>query len=270
LILIHHNPVLGAHVARFRANLGKPQDKAGQAAIEIAAGHRGEPIIPDTFVDYDAHPREYELSLAQTILKVHTRVSDIYNDPMIQAQEQIRLTIEAVRERQEWEMLNNREFGLLHNTDFKQRIHPRSGPPTPDDMDDLISRRRKTRLILAHPRTIAAFSRECSKRGVYPTEVAVEGRHVIAWRGIPLLPSDKLPISDAGTSSILAMRLGEKDQGVIGLHQTGLPGEVEPSLSVRQMTIGTNAITQYLVTAYFSAVVMVPDAIGMLEDVQIT
>jgi hypothetical protein len=257
--LIRHNPGLAA-----------PQDKAGQAAIEMAAGHDGEPVLPTTFVDYDPAPREYELSLAQTILKVHTRVSDIYNDPMIQLQEQTRLTIEAVRERQEWEMLNNREFGLLHNVDFKQRIHPRSGPPTPDDMDELISRRRKTRLILAHPRVIAAFSRECSDRGVYPTEVAVEGRHVIAWRGIPILPSDKIPITDAGTSSILAMRLGEKDQGVIGLHQTGIPNEVEPSLSVRPMTIGTNAITQYLVTAYFSAVVMIPDALGMLEDVQIT
>ncbi|HET9622632.1 MAG TPA: family 2B encapsulin nanocompartment shell protein, partial [Kofleriaceae bacterium] len=255
--LIQHNPALAAHVERFKANLGKPQDKAGQAAIEIAAGHKGEPIIPDTFVDYDPHPREYELSLAQTILKVHTRVSDIYNDPMIQVQEQLRLTIAAVRERQEWEMLNNREFGLLHNADFKQRIHPRSGPPTPDDLDELISRRRKTQLILAHPRAISAFSRECSKRGIYPTEVAIEGRHVMAWRGIPILPSDKLPISDTGTSSILAMRLGEKDQGVIGLHQTGLPGEVEPSLSVRQMTIGSNAITQYLVTAYFSAAVMI-------------
>lgn len=269
--LIGHNPSLAAHIEGFKARLAKPQDKAGQAAIEIAAGHKGEPIIPDTFVDYDPAPREYELSLAQTVLKVHTRVSDLFNDPMIQYQEQLRLTIEAVRERQEWEMLNNREFGLLHNTDFKQRIHPRSGPPTPDDMDELVSRRRKTRLILAHPKVIAAFSRECSKRGVYPTEVAVEGRHVIAWRGIPILPTDKIPVSDAGTSSILAMRLGDqKDQGVVGLHQTGLPGEVEPGLSVRPMTIGTNAISQHLVTAYFSAAVMVPDALGMLEDVQIS
>ena len=268
--LIGHNPSLAAHVAGFQQRLAAPQYKAGQAAIEIAAGHHGEPALPHTFVDYDPAPREYELSLAQTILKVHTRVSDVYNDPMIQLHEQLRLTIEALRERQEWEMFNNRSFGLLHNADFKQRIFPRSGPPTPLDLDELISRRRKTRLILAHPRAIAAFSRECSARGVYPTEVRVEGRPAIAWRGIPILPTDKIPISDTGTTSILALRLGEKDQGVIGLHQTGLPGEVEPSLSVRQMTIGPNAITQYLVTAYYAAAVMVPDALGMLEDVQIS
>ena len=36
--------------------------------------------------------------------------------------EQLRLTIEALRERQEHELINNREFGLLHNADFKQRV----------------------------------------------------------------------------------------------------------------------------------------------------
>jgi hypothetical protein len=267
--LIQSDPGLRAHALRFTQRLARPQDKAGQAAIALAAGHQGEPVIPDTFVDYDPAPREYELGVVQTILKVHTRVSDLYNDPMNQYQEQLRLTIEALRERQEHELINNREFGLLHNADLKQRIHTRSGRPTPDDMDELISRRRKTQLFLAHPRAIAAFSQECSDRGVYPTEVTVAGRRAIAWRGVPILPCDKIPISAARTSSILAMRLGEKDQGVIGLHQTGLPGEVEPSLSVRQMDIGNNAITQHLVTAYFSAAVMVPDALGMLEDVQL-
>jgi hypothetical protein len=230
---------------------------------------RSEPALPGAFVDYDQAPREYELAVAQTILKVHTRVSDLYNNPMSQVQEQLRLTIEALRERQEHELINNRQFGLLHNADLKQRLHTRKGPPTPDDLDELISRRRKTQLLLAHPRAIAAFGQECSKRGIYPTGVEVSGQQVAAWRGIPLLPSDKLPISDTRTTSILAMRFGEKSQGVVGLHHAGLPDEVEPSLSVRRMDINDQAITQLLVTAYFSAAVLVPDALGVLEDVQI-
>lgn len=266
---IADSPAFAAHVERFKHRLARPQDKAGQAAIELAAGHRGEPALPGTFVDYDPAPREYELGLVQTILKVHTRVSDLYNQPMDQLQEQLRLTIAAVRERQEAELLNNREFGLLHNADLKQRIFTRGGRPTPDDLDELLCRRRKTQLLLAHPRAIAAFSQECSARGVYPTEVQVQGRRAQAWRGVPLLPSDKIPIRD-GTTAILALRLGEKDQGVIGLHQTGIPDEVEPGLSVRRMTIGNAAITQYLVTAYFSAAVLVPDALGILEDVQVS
>ncbi len=267
--VIRLEPALGAHVERYRASLGKPQDKLGQAAIELAAGHAGEPVLPGAFVDYDLAPREYELSVAQTVLKVHTRVSDLFNNPMNQVEQQLRLTIEALRERQEHEMINNREFGLLHNADLKQRLHTRSGPPTPDDLDELLCRRRKTQLFLAHPRTIAAFNQECNRRGIYPTGIELHGARALAWRGVPLLPCDKIPISEARTSSILAMRMGVENQGVIGLHHAGIPDEVEPSLSVRRMTIGDQAITQYLVTAYFSAAVMVPDALGILEDVQL-
>jgi Phage capsid-like protein/Cyclic nucleotide-binding domain len=267
--LIAQGPGLRAHVERFAASLRRPQDKLGQAAIELAAGHRGEPALPGAFVDYELAPREYELAVVQTVLKVHTRVSDVYNHPMNQFAEQLRLTIEALREQQEHEILNNREFGLLHNADLKQRMHPRSGPPTPDDMDELLSRRRKTRMFLAHPRTIAAFHRECTRRGLYPTGVELDGVRVAAWRGVPLLPCDKLPISPARTSAILALRTGLEDQGVIGLHHAGLPDEVEPGLSVRRMDINDQAVTSHLVSAYFSAAVLVPDALGILDDVQI-
>ena len=260
---------LGAHVERFKARLGKPQDKAGQAAIAMAAGHAGEPVLPGAFVDYDLAPREYELSVVQTMLKVHTRVSDLFNNPMNQLEQQLRLTVEALRERQEHEMINNPDFGLLHNADLKQRVHTRSGPPTPDDLDELLSRRRKTQLFLAHPRTIAAFNRECNRRKIYPTGVEVLGTKALAWRGVPLLPCDKIPITREGTSSILAMRMGMENQGVVGLHHAGLPDEIEPSLSARRMDINDQAITSYLVSAYFSAAVMIPDALGILEDVQI-
>jgi hypothetical protein len=240
-----------------------------QVQIGMSAGHAGEPVLPETFVDYDLAPREYELAVVQTVLKIHTRVSDLYNQPMNQSEQQLRLTIEALRERQEHELVNHREFGLLHNADLKQRIHPRSGPPTPDDLDELLSRRRKSQLLLAHPRTIAAFHRECNRRGLYPIGVELAGRRVPAWRGVPLLPCDKLPITRAHTSSILVMRLGADSQGVIGLRHAGLPDEVEPGLSVRWMGIDDQAITSYLVSAWFSAAVLVPDALGILEDVQI-
>ncbi|MCG0287858.1 family 2B encapsulin nanocompartment shell protein [Streptomyces sp. PSAA01] len=246
-----------------------PQNRRGEADIAVASGHAGEPVLPGTFVDYELTPREYELSVAQTVLRVHTRVADLYNEPMNQVEQQLRLTIEALRERQEHELVNNREFGLLHNADLSQRIHTRSGPPTPDDLDELLARRRKTQYLLAHPRTIAAFGRECSDRGLYPQGIEVAGVAVRAWRGVPLLPCNKIPISESGTSSILAMRTGEESQGVIGLHQTGIPDEYEPSLNVRFMGISEQAVTSYLVSAYYSAAILVPDAVGVLEDVEI-
>ncbi|TDP96631.1 family 2B encapsulin nanocompartment shell protein [Labedaea rhizosphaerae] len=260
---------LRAHIAAALARPSKPSNKHGEAAIELAAGHEGEVDLPGTFVDYDTAPREYELSVAQTVLRVHTRVADLYNHPMNQVDQQLRLTIEALRERQEHELVNNADFGLLHNADLKHRIQSRGGPPTPADLDDLLARRRKTKFFLAHPRTIAAIGRECTARGVYPEPVVVQGKRVQAWRGVPILPCDKIPISDRGTSSIIAMRTGAKDAGVIGLHKTGIPDEYQPGLSVRFMGIDEKAIMSYLVSAYYSAAVLVPDALGVLENVEI-
>lgn len=261
---------LQRHIAEFKARTSKPQDNAGEAAIEVSAGHKGEQPLPGTFVDYELAPREYELSVAQTVLRIHSRVADLYNQPMNQTEEQLRLTIEALRERQEHELVNNREIGLLHNADLKQRIHTRSGPPTPDDLDELLALVWKDPgFFLAHPRTIAAFGQECNRRGLYPASTEVNGHKVPAWRGVPIFPCSKIPISEQRTSSILLMRTGAEKQGVIGLHQTGIPDEYQPGLSVRFMGIDDKAIISYLVSAYYSVAVLVPDALAVLENAEI-
>ncbi|MDI2032280.1 family 2B encapsulin nanocompartment shell protein [Saccharopolyspora sp. TS4A08] len=261
---------LRAHVRQALAGPGRPHNPHGEADIDIASGHSGEPSLTGTFVDYELAPREYELSVAQTVLRVHSRVADLYNQPMNQTEQQLRLTIEALRERQEEELVNNRDFGLLHNADLRQRIPTRTGPPTPDDLDELLTLVwKEPGCFLAHPRTIAAFGRECSKRGLYPQSIDLGGHQVPAWRGVPILPCDKLHVSDKRTSSIMLMRLGEQNQGVVGLHQTGLPDEYRPGLSVRFMGINDQAVLSYLVSTYYSAAVMVPDALGVLEHVEV-
>ncbi|WP_180685831.1 family 2B encapsulin nanocompartment shell protein [Streptomyces gossypiisoli] len=261
---------LREHVRLISSDGHKKLNKSGEAEISLSSGHVGEAPLPQTFADYELKPREYELSVAQTVLRVHSRVTDLYNEPMNQTQQQLRLTIEALRERQEYELVNNRDFGMLHNADFDQRISTFSGPPSPDDLDELLSMRRKTRCMFAHPKAIAAFGRECNKRGIYFGGVEVHGNMLPAWRGVPLLPCSKIPVSKQGTSSIIAMRTGEDDQGVIGLYQTGIPDEVEPGLNVRFMGISEKAIISYLVSTYYSAAVLVPDALGILENVQVT
>jgi hypothetical protein len=268
--LVAGSEELQAHLQRAQADPERPQNAYGEASIDLASGHHGEPELPATFVDYELRPREYELSVAQTVLRVHTRVADLYNQPMNQVEQQLRLTVEALRERQEHELVNNREFGLLHNADRKHRIPTRTGPPTPDDFDELLSIVWKDpALFLAHPRTIAAFGRECTHRGVYPTSVDIAGHHVPAWRGVPILPCNKIPVTKTRASSVLLMRTGEESQGVIGLFQTGLPDEYQPGLSVRFMGINDKAVISYLVSAYYSAAVLVPDALGILENAEI-
>ncbi|MEV6790933.1 family 2B encapsulin nanocompartment shell protein [Streptomyces sp. NPDC051320] len=261
---------LRAHLAGLLSIPHQRTNNYGEAPIDLSAGHVGEALVPHTYVDYDAAPREYELSVAQTVLKVHSRVADLYNQPMNQTEQQLRLTVEALRERQEHELINHREFGLLNNCDYGQRLQPHDGVPSPDDMDELLSRRRGSKLFLAHPRAIAAFGRECNKRGLVPQSVDVGGQHVPAWRGVPIFPCNKIPVSDARTTSIICMRTGESEQGVIGLQQSGIPDEIEPSLSVRFMGIDEQAIISYLVTAYYSAAVLVPDALGVLENVEVS
>ncbi|AWW41177.1 MULTISPECIES: family 2B encapsulin nanocompartment shell protein [Streptomyces] len=262
-------PSLAAHLTEYAERQRLPMNRKGEADVPVQAGHVGEPTLTGGFVDYDLAPREYELSLTQTVLRVHTRVADLYNDPMDQTEQQLRLTVEEIRERQEWELVNNREFGLLHNIDYGQRISSFTGPPTPDDMDELLAMRRKTRLFLAHPKAIAAFFRQCNKRGLVPGTATVNGHEIPAWRGVPLFPCSKIPVSDQHTSSIIALRTGEADQGVVGLRQTGIPEEYQPGLNVRFMGIDTAAIINYLVTAYYSLAILVPDAAGVLENVQL-
>jgi hypothetical protein len=259
------------HLAKVRALASKPLTCGGEAALALVVGHSGddEPVVPSTFVDYEAEPREYELQVAQTVLRIHTRVADLYNSPMNQLEQQLKLTIAELRERQEYELINNADFGLLHNVDYAQRIQPHDGPPAPDDLDELLCRRRDAKLFLAHPKAIAAFGRECSKRGLYPDTLRMGDKQVPAWRGVPILPCPVIPVTEHSTSSILVLRTGEDNQGVVGLHQTGLPDEREPGLNVRFMGIDEKAVMSYLVSAYFSAAVLVPDAIGMLENAEL-
>lgn len=237
--------------------------------VEVDCSNRDERELPSTYVDYEENPREYNLSAVNTVLDVHTRVSDLYSKPYNQISEQLRLTIEIVKERQESELINNTEYGLLSSVAPSQKIKTRLGPPTPDDLDELITKVwKEPGFFLLHPLAIAAFGRECTRRGVPPPTVSLFGSQFITWRGIPLIPSDKLPIVN-NKSKIILLRTGESRQGVVGLFQPGLPGEQSPGLSVRFMGINNKAIASYLVSLYCSLAVLVDDAIAVLEDVDL-
>jgi Phage capsid-like protein/Cyclic nucleotide-binding domain len=257
-----------------RSRLNSYLNPYGEEKVALTSDYEGETEIPASYIDYESEPREYELSLVQSILKVHTRVSDIYNEPIDQLREQLRLTIEGIKEQQEWEIINNPEFGLLNSVSPFQRVQSRYGPPTPDDLDELLTKVwKKPAFFLAHPRAIAAFGRECTRRGVPPVVINIFGAPFITWRGVPLVPTDKLEVkgrhTGPGKTNILLIRAGESEQGVVGLHKIGLPGEHLPGLSVRLMGINDQAIASYLLTQYFSAAVLTDDALAVLENVEV-
>jgi len=244
--------------------------KEGAVEIGIQCSPSDGDVLPVAGIDYEEQPREYTLSTVTTTLEVQTRISDLYRSPMDQVREQLNVLIEMVKERQESELVNNENYGLLANAAPSMRISTRTGAPTPDDLDALIAKVwKEPAFFLAHPEAIAAFGREATRRGVPPPTVTLFGSPFLTWRGLPLIPSDKLRVN-GGKTNILLMRTGERKRGVVGLFQPGLPGEASPSLSVRLMGINERGAAAYLISLYCSAAVLTDDALGVLENVDVT
>ena len=252
----------------------------GETPLDVLCSQtKKSDIIPQGYIEFETKPREYVLNSISTIINVNTAVEDVYSVPYDQVEEQLSLAIESLRERQESQLINNDDYGLLKNISDSQRIRPirEDGRPTPDDLDELISKVwKEPSFFLAHPRAIAAFERECTRRGVPPATTNITGGTFILWRGIPLIPTDKLlvdglkkPESQSGKTNILLVRTGEAKRGVIGLFQAGLKNEHSRGLSVRFRGIDDKGVASYLLSLYCSAAILADDAIAVLEDVEV-
>ena len=192
----------------YRLNRVKDESK-----VTVECSDRDERELPQTFVDYQESPREYMLSAVNTVVDVHTRVSDLYSVPHNQIGEQLRLTIEIVKERQESELINNKEYGMLQNVAPAQRITTRSGAPTPDDLDELLTKVwKEPGFFLAHPSAIAAFrprmhpARRAATHG-FAFRLAI---HHLAWRPAHPFRQDR--------------RRGREDQHLAHSHRRKAPG----------------------------------------------
>ena len=243
----------------------------------LCSSEKKSDIIPQGYVEYELKPRDYILNSISTIINVNTAIEDVYSSPYDQVQEQLSLAVDSLRERQESQLINNDDYGLLKNVADSQRIQTRNGAPTPDDLDELITKVwKEPSFFLAHPRAIAAFERECTKRGVPPVVINQAGGTFVTWRGIPLIPTDKLlvdglknPVSQSGKTNILLVRTGEAKRGVIGLFQAGLKNEHSRGLAVRFRGIDNKGVASYLLSLYCSAAVLADDALAVLEDVEV-
>ncbi|MDR2596804.1 MAG: hypothetical protein LBC76_05715 [Treponema sp.] len=252
----------------------------GETPLDVlCSSEKKSPEIPEGYVQYQPKPREYTLNSISTIINVDTAVEDVFSSPYDQTKEQLHLAIESLRERQESQLINNDDYGLLKNVPDSQRIRPenKAGSPMPDDLDELISKVwKEPAFFLAHPRAVAAFQRECTRRGVPPSTTSLFGGNFILWRGIPIIPTDKLlvdglknPKSKSGKTNILLVRTGEAKRGVIGLYQTGLQNEQSRGLSVRFRGVDNKGLASYLLSLYCSAAILSDDAIAVLEDVEV-
>ncbi len=235
----------------------------------MSVGEKTSPTLSGA--EYHIEPEIYNLNVVRTVMRIPALVADIYNYKMNQTEQQLKLVVATVREEQEKEMINNHLLPYINNQQFSPKVSNADGR-TLDNLDKLITSIRDVHFILARPSAIAAIGRAANDAGIYPQSIEFGGQWVSSWRGIPVLPSNKLPVvgeSGKKTTTIMAMRTGEANSGVIGLYQTGIPDEYEPGLNVRFMGIDQDAMISYLVSAYFSIAALVPDAIGILTDLSI-
>jgi hypothetical protein len=244
-----------------------------EVPVELTTTRDGEPAVTTTFVDYQEQPEDITLSSICTTLRVHSRVMDLYKQPFDQLREQARLVVEAMKERQEWELINNAEFGLAHRVVPSMRVPTRGGAPTPDDLDELLARVwKEPAFFLAHPAAIAAFGRECTRRGVPPPTTSFFGSPFLPWRGVPWVPCDKLGIDYPGrapTTRILLLGVGEQRRGVVGLHQSNIGDERLPGFAIRYNGVDQLGVASYLISLYFSLACLADDALGLLDGVEL-
>ena len=238
--------------------------------MEVDCSARDERVLPQTFVDYEENPREYMLSAVNTVLDVHTRVSDLYSSPYNQISEQLRLTIETIKERQESELINNKEYGLLHNVAAKQQIKTRTGAPTPDDLDELMSQGLEGAGVLPGP------SRAPSRRSAANAPGAACRRR----RSRSSARSSSPGAASRWSRRTRCRSTAEQDQHPAPAHGREAAGRgrplpagparrAEPGLSVRFMGINHKAIASYLISLYCSLAVLTDDALAVLEDVEV-
>jgi hypothetical protein len=131
-------------------------------------------------------------------------------------------------------VINHPEFGLLAAVAKEMAITTESGPPTPNDLDNLISLVwNRPAFFLTHPKTIARFGHECTKRLVCIGAVEMLGSPFHTWRGSPIVPTNKLGIDAEGNSQIILLRTGVENMGVVGLQHASVKNEVLPGISMR-------------------------------------
>ena len=83
--LVHLLQWVPVEAGIYRVNRVKDEN-----SVTVDCSGLDERVLPQTFVDYEEWGREYRLSAVNTVLDVHTRVSDLYSKPYNQIAEQLR------------------------------------------------------------------------------------------------------------------------------------------------------------------------------------
>ena len=173
--------------------------------------------------------------------------------------------------------INSQKFGLLASVAPSMRITPATARPRRTTSTTCWRGMEEAGLLLAQPKAIAAFERECTVRGVPPVTVRyvrhADGR--LAGRAASAL-------RQAGNEEPLSIQsMARHDQHFAAADRrgrsrsrraesdTGIPGEIQPGLSARLMGLDSLGVASYLLSLYSSSAALTDDALGVLENVEV-
>ena len=256
--LLNFLPTSQVEAGTFRVN-------AVKQCAELLCEHENGDKLTETFFNIDDKPREYKLSTIQTVIKAHTQTIDLYNSPYDQLGEQFRIVAEAIQEETEARYIASKDFGLSAQCSDDMRVTGSS--PNPDTMDDLLGMIwKQPAFFIMHPRAMVRFGQECTARGVCIGTVEMFGSPFFTWRGVPIVPSDKINVGNDGSTEVMLLRVGEDRQGVVGLSGTAKTGrEIAPGITAKFNGTDEQGLQRFLLTRYVSLAVLVPDALGILK-----
>ena len=270
-------------VAEPFLELGQTVQKSPEALpfgnLKPKASHNEGEVIDVSFAKYKSDPLELKLIPIQSVVKVHTRIPDLYSNKHDQLLHQLQLSAETIYETKENLIYNHPVFGLLNQVKDKLRIKTEA-KPTPNLLDQMLTKLWKMPdAFFMHMDTLQALQAECNKLGIALETKEMFGSSFSCWRGLPLFPTNKLHLLGTGKTddetgreklktSICLVRFGEKKQGCISLFPKEKKGsEALPLIDCEFMGIDNNSVASYLLTTYTAIAVLTPGALCVSDVV---
>jgi hypothetical protein len=250
--------------------------------LQINHSHLEGAKLDISYAAYDESPREIALQPIQTVMRMHTRVHDLYSDHHDQLLEQLGFAAEVIYETKENLIFNHPDYGLVNNVKPRLQID-HDGPPTPELLDRMLAHVWKMPdLFVMHPEALHSFRDEANTRGLTLETVTMFGAAFSCWRGIPILPTNKLHLTSLdgadvdvaqsdfqarkpgeSRTDVLLMRVGEKKQGVLSLYARDVAGTATfPFIDIQFMGLSEGSIASYLLTTYAAMAVSTPGALA--------
>lgn len=167
-------------------------------------------VVETSLARYEQTPQEIPLDIIQTVVRINTQVPTLFSDNHDQLQWQLNVAAECIYEVKEHLLFNHPTYGLLNNVDTSMEFEA-GGPPSPDVLDDLLARMwKRPDCFLMHPEALAEFHKQANSRSLALEAVELFGFSFTSWRGLPIFPTDKLPLASTSSSSESTPAAGAK------------------------------------------------------------